>query len=47
MSGRILIIDAVATNRITLKVKLLASHYDVTAVANHLMRACAISSPSR
>jgi len=34
MSGRILIIDAVATNRITLKVKLLASHYDVTAVAN-------------
>ena len=34
MSGRILIIDTVATNRIVMKVKLLAAKYDVIACAN-------------
>ncbi|MFT5624020.1 MAG: two-component system cell cycle response regulator [Lentimonas sp.] len=33
MSGRILIIDAVATNRIVMKVKLLSAQYDVVACA--------------
>ena len=33
MSGRILIIDTVATNRIVMKVKLLAAQYDVAACA--------------
>ena len=33
MSGRILIIDTVATNRIVMKVKLLAAQYDVVACA--------------
>lgn len=32
MSGRILIIDSVATNRVILKVKLLSAQYDVSAV---------------
>ncbi len=36
MSGRILIIDSVATNRIILKVKLLSAQYEVTAVSNQL-----------
>ncbi len=38
MSGRILIIDSVATNRIILKVKLLSAQYDVLAVTD-LMQA--------
>lgn len=36
MSGRILIIDGVATNRILLKVKLLSAQYQVTAVPNQM-----------
>lgn len=43
MSGRILIIDAVATNRIILKVKLLSAQYNVTAVANQLQAEAAMS----
>ena len=35
MSGRILIVDTTATNRIVMKVKLLAAQYDVVACANH------------
>lgn len=35
MSGRILIIDAVATNRIVMKVKLLSAQYDAVACASH------------
>jgi len=36
MSGRILIVDSTATNRIMLKVQLLSAHYEVTAVSNQL-----------
>ena len=43
MSGRILIIDAVATNRIILKVKLLSAQYNVTAVANQMQAEAAIA----
>ena len=34
MSGRILIVDSVSTNRIVLRVKMLAAKYDVDAVAS-------------
>lgn len=44
MSGRILIIDTVATNRIVLKVKMLAAHFAVDACAN-LSEAMAIMPP--
>lgn len=43
MSGRILIIDAVATNRIILKVKLLSAQYNVTAVASQLQAEAAMA----
>ncbi|MEL6570855.1 MAG: diguanylate cyclase [Pseudomonadota bacterium] len=43
MSGRILIIDSVATNRIILKVKLLSAQYEVTAVADLLQAEAQLS----
>lgn len=46
MSGRILIIDTVATNRIVLKVKMLAAHFAVDACAN-LSEAMAIMATHR
>ena len=46
MSGRILIIDSVATNRILLKVKLLSAQYEVTAVPNQ-MQAQAVMAQER
>ncbi len=43
MSGRILIIDSVATNRIILKVKLLSAQYDVVAVTDLLQAEAQLS----
>ncbi len=36
MPGRILIVDAVATNRILLKVKMIAAQFTVDACANRV-----------
>ena len=46
MSGRILIIDSIATNRMILKVKLLSAQYEVRAVTN-LLQAEALMSHAR
>jgi hypothetical protein len=40
MSGKILIIDIVSTNRIVLRVKMLASKYDVYSAHSKTRRFC-------